>query len=106
MIILVQKNNSNICWPRIGKRIDANICEVYKLFIDKNLKYLKTERYFAHILPALVKCMENRNKKNSIERYMEIKLFAIEIIRFTKVKSTAEFVQQAINELVTDKRIE
>jgi hypothetical protein len=50
--------------------------------------------------------MENRNKKNSIERYMEIKLFAIEIIRFTKVKSTAEFVQQAINELVTDKRIE
>jgi hypothetical protein len=86
------------------------ICELYKkLFIDKNLRNLKTERYFAYILPALVKCMENRNKKNSIERYMEIKLFAVDILRFTKVESTAEFVQQAINELLageTDKKLE
>jgi hypothetical protein len=83
------------------------ICEVYKkLFIDKNLKNLKTVRYFAYILPALVKCMENRNEEKYIERQLKIKLFAIEIIRFTKVKSTAESVQQAIIELATNKRIE
>ncbi len=81
------------------------ICEVYKkLFIDKNLKNLKTERYFAHILLALVKCMENRNKKRKyIERELEIKLFAIDILRFTKVESTDKLVEQAIIELKTNK---
>ncbi len=86
----------------------AFYCDVYqRLFIDKNLKKLEIDVYWAYLLPEIAKCIR---KPNAVQRRMpqcirkgddecndQVKFFVKDILRFTNA-STYAIIRRALDE--------